>query len=102
MYNTINGYNSQHEALFDWWDELYGSFYCLGAKSRQGQWLGESFFTRDGWDRRVPRYLNDHYGDNVYFVPHGFEKPIRQARYAAPTPAFWADLDAVDPRGLEH
>lgn len=47
-------------------------------------------------------HLEAHTDDDVYWCPNMFEKHFRKREFAMDEHALWADLDDVDPRGLDE
>jgi len=51
---------------------------------------------------RILDHLREHQNDDVYWCPSLFEYRRRQAEVAMDEHALWADLDEIDPRGIEE
>jgi hypothetical protein len=47
-------------------------------------------------------HIEKHRNDDVYWCPSIFEKPHRRLELAMDEHALWADLDEVDPRGIDE
>lgn len=83
------------------WGEQPGAYFCISTKDRSGEWHDE-FFSR-GQFPIVQAYIDEKKAEkcDVYWCPHGFNKKRRLQRYAELPKLLWADLDEVDPRGLD-
>jgi hypothetical protein len=84
-------------AVAELWARQPGEWFCLSTKS-DGHWR-DYFFGHDRHD--VTAFAKDHGQDNVYFCPHGFDAPRRRKEHAVLPRLLWADLDAVDPSGID-
>lgn len=49
----------------------------------------------------IRAHIEDHADDDQYFTPGVFSAPRRVTQHATPVPWLWADLDPVDPAGIE-
>jgi AAA domain/RepB DNA-primase N-terminal domain len=49
----------------------------------------------------ILKHMESHRDDDLYWCPNLFEKPQRKTEVAMDEHALWADLDFVDPRGIE-
>lgn len=47
-------------------------------------------------------YMRHHWDDDLYWCPSMFERHTRRMEFAMDEHALWADLDEVDPRGLDE
>ncbi len=83
------------------WGEQPGAYFCISTKDRDGDWHDE-FFSRKQFGM-VQAYIDERKAEknDVYWCPHGFNKKRRLQRYAELPKLLWADLDEVDPRGLD-
>lgn len=81
------------------WSLQPGKFFCLSTKDGKGKWE-DHFFTRAQF-RTIPQFLKDNADKQLYFCPHGFNKPRRLKPYAAMPNLLWSDLDESDPRTLK-
>lgn len=81
------------------WSIQPGKYFCLSSKDGKGKWE-DHFFTR-GQFRSVPQFLKDNADKQLYFCPHGFNKPRRIKPYAVMPKLLWSDLDESDPRTLK-
>lgn len=50
---------------------------------------------------RIIEHLKQHTADDLFWCPSLFEAPRRQMEFAMDEHSLWADLDEVDPRGLD-
>ncbi len=80
------------------WKDQPGKFFCISSKSRKGEWK-DNFFRR-GQLSEIKAYIEDNLDKDLYWCPHGFDKPRRTKDSAEPPKILWADLDEVDPRDL--
>jgi DNA repair protein RadA/Sms len=73
------------------------NFFCLATKSKSGKWR-EHFFK---WPLRtsVDEFFENHSTDDydLYFCPHGFDRPKRRKEYATGSRFLWSDMDEQDP-----
>jgi hypothetical protein len=84
----------------------YAFFPTISGKATDKRERIESY--REGpaflWPRDrdlVVDHILSHTEDDVYWCPSLFEKKRRQLEFAMDEHALWADLDTVDPRGIE-
>lgn len=80
------------------WRNAPGRYFCISTKSRAGKW-DDHFFKRNQF-KAIPGFLEDNRDKDLYWCPHGFEKPRRLKRFAAIPKLLWADLDESDPRNF--
>ena len=50
---------------------------------------------------KILEHMNSHTGDDLYWCPSIFEANKRQLEVAMDEHCLWADLDEVDPRGID-
>lgn len=71
------------------------------AQRRRGFHEGRAFRWPD--DRKeIERHVHDHTGDDLYWCPTVFRKRKRVSEFAYPDRCLWADMDEVDPLGVDH
>lgn len=78
------------------WRKQPGKFFCISTKSGRGKWE-DHFFSRKELDD-IPDFIEDSPDKNIYFCPHGFNKPRRIKENAVLPSMLWSDLDEVNPR----
>jgi hypothetical protein len=80
------------------WIRQPGKFFCLSTKSVGGHWR-DWFFRHDEID--IATFAREHGEANIYFCPHGFNKPRRIKTNAVLPRCLYADLDEVHPRSCK-
>lgn len=50
---------------------------------------------------KIVEHMEAHTSDDLYWCPSIFEKKVRRIDYAGDEHALWADLDTVDPNGID-
>jgi hypothetical protein len=81
------------------WKAQPGNFFCLSTKGRDGTWK-DHFFKRSQL-KDVPQFIEENLDKDLYWCPHGFNKPRRLKKYAEIPKLLWADLDEANPRDME-
>lgn len=81
------------------WRRQPGAYFCVSTKSETGKWR-DKFFKRDEFGR-VDQFVDDNDDKDIYFCPHGFNKPERTKAAAVKPKLLYADLDKADPRKIE-
>jgi hypothetical protein len=51
--------------------------------------------------KEVDDFIRENRDKDLYFCPHGLDKPHRLKDYAVPPKMLWCDLDEVDPRTMK-
>lgn len=80
------------------WAKQPGDYFCISTKSVTGSWQ-DRFFKRKDFKYIEPT-LEEFKSHNLYFCPHGFNKPRRIKANAVAPKLLFSDLDEVDPRRL--
>lgn len=80
------------------WKKLPGKYFCISTKDRFKKW--EDHFFKKSEFNDIDEFVEENLDKDVYWCPHGFDKPRRLKKYAAIPKILWADLDEVDPRDL--
>lgn len=78
------------------WRNQPGKHFCLSTKSSSGEWK-DHFFSRNEFSK-VTKFLRTNSDKDLYFCPHGFDRPRRLKPYAVLPRLLWADMDEADPR----
>lgn len=81
------------------WKDQPGSFFCISTKDRKGTWK-DHFFRRSQF-KEIPGFIEENLDKDLYWCPHGFNKPRRLKKHAEIPKLLWADLDEIDPRDLD-
>lgn len=89
------------------WAEQPGRYFCLSTKNAAKTFKTYYFSARgSGTDvmsfREIPAFLKEHSDCDIYFCPHGFNKPTRRKEFAVMPNLLWADLDEADPRTIKY
>lgn len=74
------------------------------AKDKKERILSYNEGVAYAWPRdrdKIIHHLTTHAKDDVYWCPSLFEGPVRRMELAMDEHALWADLDEVDPRGID-
>lgn len=81
------------------WKRQPGKFFCVSVRE---PWF-DQFFERDELND-VADYVRDQKraDKDVYFCPHGFDKPRRVKAFAVLPKLLWADLDEADPHEIKY
>jgi archaellum biogenesis ATPase FlaH len=80
------------------WRSQPGRFFCIATKAHDGTWK-DHFFGRSKF-KDIPAFLEQHKDKDLYWCPHGFNKPRRLKKHAEIPHLLWADLDETNPRDL--
>lgn len=80
------------------WRQQPGKYFCISTKTASGSWE-DHFFTRSEF-KKVPRFIDDHRGRDLYFCPHGFSHPKRLKEHAELPNLLWSDMDEANPRDV--
>lgn len=82
------------------WKQQDGKHFCISTKAANGDW-NDHFFTKSKF-RDIKQFIADHADKDIYFCPHGFNRPRRLKKNAEPPKVLWADLDEADPREFDE
>lgn len=80
------------------WKQQPGRFFCISSKARDGKWTDHFFRPADF--SKIKPFIDANLDKDLYWCPHGFNKPRRLKRYAEIPKLLWADLDEVNPHEL--
>lgn len=81
------------------WRSQPGQYFCISTKDRSGRWQ-DHFFPRAKL-RNVQAFIEENLDKDVYWCPHGFNKPRRLKDHAVLPKLLWADIDEADPRTMK-
>lgn len=72
------------------------------TKARKKSWQEAKAFRWPQQEQDILEHLREHRDDELYFAPMMFSEPFRREEYAIVGNRLWADLDEVDPNGIEE
>lgn len=81
------------------WKSQPGAYFFLCTKSAAGHWRDVAFKRREIGS--IGQFIEDNRDKDIYFCPHGFNRPKRVKEHAELPQLLWADLDAADPRKVK-
>src|SRR5882672_6263465 len=84
--------------LIDVWKKQPGHFFCICTKTREGDWK-DNFFKRSEL-AKTDAFIEANLDKDLYWCPHGFNRPRRLKKYAEIPQLLWADLDEINPSDL--
>lgn len=84
--------------ITDLWKDQPGKYFFVCTKSGSGKWADHEF-ARKNFDK-VAGFIAANRDKDLYFCPHGFDRPARLKKYAVDPLMLYADLDEVQPRKI--